>query len=52
LPHIKDVFKSASVLAGMEGVEGEDLTLLLTAVLFHDSGFLFSAKEHERIRAI
>jgi predicted metal-dependent HD superfamily phosphohydrolase len=37
------------MLAKLEGIEGEDLTLLLTAVLFHDSGFLRQQKEHERI---
>jgi uncharacterized protein len=46
--HIKDVFQAAGNLAEMEKVEGEDLILLLTAVLFHDSGFLRSPQEHER----
>ena len=32
-----------------KSVEGDDLTLLLTAVLFHDSGFLKQQKEHERV---
>jgi uncharacterized protein len=49
LGHIKDVFSAAENLAKLERVEGEDLTLLLTAVLFHDSGFLISQKEHERL---
>ncbi len=49
LGHIKDVYSAAENLAGLENVEGEDLTLLLTAVLFHDSGFLIQQKEHERI---
>ena len=47
--HIKDVYGSAQTLAKLEGVKGEDLTLLLTAVLFHDSGFMRSQKEHERL---
>jgi len=47
--HIKDVYRSAQKLAKLEGIKGEDLTLLLTAVLFHDSGFMKSQKEHERI---
>jgi uncharacterized protein len=47
--HIKDVYGSAVMLAKLEGVEGEDLTLLLTAVLFHDSGFLKQQKDHETI---
>ena len=49
LGHIKDVYGAAENLAGFEKVDGEDLTLLLTAVLFHDSGFLESQKDHERI---
>lgn len=49
LGHIKDVYKAAQKLAKLEGVKGEDLTLLLTAVLFHDSGFLIQQKEHERV---
>ncbi len=47
--HIKDVYKAAKLLSRMEGVKGEDLTLLLTAVLFHDSGFLWQQFEHERV---
>lgn len=47
--HIKNVYRSAKMLARMEGVKGEDLTLLLTAVLFHDSGFLWQQYEHERV---
>lgn len=49
LGHIKDVYKAAQKLAKLEGVSGEELTLLLTAVLFHDSGFLIQQKEHERV---
>lgn len=47
--HINDVYRSAEMLAKMEGVSGKDLTLLLTAVLFHDSGFLKQQKDHERV---
>ncbi|MCF8450195.1 MAG: HD domain-containing protein [Taibaiella sp.] len=49
LGHIKDVYKAAENLAKHEKIEGEDLILLLTAVLFHDSGFLIQQKEHERV---
>ena len=48
IDHIKDVYSSAEHLAMLEGVTGDDLSLLLTAVLFHDSGFLVSQKEHEQ----
>jgi uncharacterized protein len=49
LGHIKDVYSSAENLATFEGIKGEDLTLLLTAVLFHDSGFVVSQKDHESL---
>jgi len=45
--HTMDVYGSAEMLAALEGVTGKDLTLLLTAVLFHDTGFLKAPKEHE-----
>jgi hypothetical protein len=46
---VNDVYKAAETLAVLEGVSGEDLTLLLTAVLFHDSGFLIQQKDHEEV---
>jgi uncharacterized protein len=49
LVHILDVYNIAEKLAEMEGVKGEELTLLLTAVLFHDSGFLVGPEEHEKV---
>lgn len=46
--HVEDVCKATAEIAGKEGVSGEELTLLLTAALFHDSGFLYGATEHEK----
>lgn len=46
--HILDVYKAARQLAKAEHVNRRDTTLLLTAVLFHDSGFLINAVEHEK----
>lgn len=46
--HVKDVFSSSKLIAEKEGVKGEDLKLLLTAALFHDSGFLRGQKDHEK----
>lgn len=46
--HVKDVYDSAERIAKEEKVKGEELTLLLTAALFHDSGFLHGQKEHEK----
>jgi uncharacterized protein len=47
--HITDVYNSAKAIAKHEKVKGEDLKLLLTAALFHDSGFLEGQKEHEKL---
>lgn len=46
--HVKDVFNACKMLAEEEGVKGDDLKLLLTAALFHDSGFLKGPKDHEK----
>ena len=45
--HVKDVIKAVEEIAVAENVDGEDLMLLKTAALFHDSGFLHGAKDHE-----
>jgi uncharacterized membrane-anchored protein YitT (DUF2179 family) len=45
--HTMDVYQAAEKYAAAEGVSGEDLTLLLTAALFHDAGFLVQADQHE-----
>ena len=47
--HVNDVFNASQLLAAEEGIVGEELTLLLTAALFHDTGFLVQPKEHEQI---
>lgn len=47
--HVKDVFEASKSIAKQEGIKGEDLKLLLTAALYHDSGFLISQKDHEKI---
>lgn len=46
--HVKDVIESAEAIAKSEGIEGDDLTLVKTAALFHDTGFIFGSKEHEK----
>ncbi|MCJ8154740.1 HD domain-containing protein [Chryseobacterium sp. SSA4.19] len=45
--HVKDVIESVEKIADSEGVNAEDLILLKTAALFHDTGFLFGSKNHE-----
>lgn len=47
--HVQDVYRSAMHLAEMEGVGGDELTLLKTAVLFHDSGFIMGMNNHEEV---
>ncbi len=46
--HVKDVINAVEEIAVAENVGGEDLMLLKTAALFHDSGFLHGAKDHEQ----
>lgn len=45
--HVQDVIAAAIEIAQQEGVTGDDLILLRTAALFHDTGFLFGSKDHE-----
>lgn len=45
--HVQDVCRAAVSLAACEGVTGDDLVLLKTAALFHDTGFLHGAQDHE-----
>ena len=47
--HVNDVYRAAERLAKAEGIEGEDLKLLLTAVMYHDCGFMVQSKDHEAI---
>lgn len=45
--HTKDVLHNVGNIAGFEEVSGDELTILLTATLLHDTGFLETYKEHE-----
>ncbi|MEM7655510.1 MAG: HD domain-containing protein [Bacteroidota bacterium] len=45
--HTLDVFRAAKEIAAEEGIRGEALSLLKTAALFHDSGFLINYQQHE-----
>jgi len=47
--HVKDVVDAARAIGKSEGIKGTDMKLLLTAALFHDSGFLKGPKEHEKV---
>jgi uncharacterized protein len=45
--HTIDVYESAINLAKLEQVNGNDLLLLKTAALYHDTGFLDDYNDHE-----
>lgn len=49
LQHTKSVYKAAKELGADEGIQGDDLTILLTAAAYHDSGFLKAHQNHEEI---
>jgi len=50
LEHILDVYEATKRLAELEGISDEtELQLLLTAALFHDSGFMLDRKNHENL---
>lgn len=50
--HTRSVIAAATHLATAEGITGDELTILKTAALFHDSGFLQQADGHEEISCI
>lgn len=47
LHHTLDVYQASEEIAKIEGIEGEDLLLLKTAALYHDSGFTKTYQNHE-----
>jgi predicted metal-dependent HD superfamily phosphohydrolase len=47
LPHTLNVEKAAVRYAKLEGVKNEDLLILRTATLFHDSGFIMQYDKNE-----
>ena len=47
--HTKGVITASGHLAITEGINGEDLLLLKTAALLHDSGFLQNPHDHEEL---
>ena len=47
--HTLDVHRAAIDIARKEGVNGEDLMLLKTAALYHDSGFVKGNERHEEL---
>lgn len=47
--HTIDVCRSAETLAIMERVSADELVMILTAALFHDTGFLWAFENNEPI---
>jgi uncharacterized protein len=47
LAHTLDVYAAAIDIGEHEGIAGQDMVLLTTAALFHDSGFIHVDLEHE-----
>lgn len=47
--HTVDVCESVDRLAEMENLNGEDLILLRTAALFHDTGFIWRYENNEEL---
>ncbi|MCO5948387.1 HD domain-containing protein [Mucilaginibacter flavidus] len=45
--HTLDVYEAVKRLAQANGIAGDEMTLLLTAAYYHDSGFLVKANGHE-----
>lgn len=49
IKHTLNVEKAAQRFAKLEGIKGEELILLRTAVLFHDAGYILSNEANEEI---
>jgi HD superfamily phosphodiesterase len=47
--HVMDVYLAAETIGKAEGLSEGDMRLLLTAAMYHDSGFLIQTKDHEMI---
>lgn len=49
IKHTLNVEKAAQRFAKLEGIKGEELVLLRTAVLFHDAGYILTSESNEEI---
>ena len=49
IQHTKNVIAAAEHLAAKENISGDKLTMLKTAALFHDAGFLQDHQDHETL---
>ncbi len=48
IDHTLMVFDSVTDIAKKSNIDGNDLLILQVAALFHDSGFIYGAKDHEK----
>jgi len=49
IDHTLDVYNAAKNIGEKENITADELIMLLTAALFHDSGFLLTTKGHEEV---
>ena len=49
IEHTTDVMQAVALAGDREGIDEENKRLLLTAALFHDTGFLIGREEHENV---
>lgn len=47
IEHVEDVYQAAQNIGRLEGISNDEMNLLLTAALFHDTGYLVKGKGHE-----
>lgn len=47
--HTKSVISAAEHIGNAEGISGDEMLLLRTAALFHDTGFLENPNDHEKV---
>jgi uncharacterized membrane-anchored protein YitT (DUF2179 family)/predicted metal-dependent HD superfamily phosphohydrolase len=52
IQHTTSVYKAARELGIAEGIQGDDLTILLTAAAYHDTGILKTYQNHEEASCI
>jgi uncharacterized protein len=46
--HVRDVYRMSREIGRAEGLNEEDLRLVLTAAILHDIGFIIGPKDHEK----
>jgi len=49
VPHVMDVLNAAETIGKLEKINDQEMELLQVAALFHDSGFIISADDHEQL---